>query len=124
MAVEVSVSAEVDTVEVKQVVTNRSRVRAVAFNFDRSQCLAVIAFGTGEQENFIEKAREHWLLRGDFYLNAVSGAPVGDSSAEVLFNGIGGVVQAIQQTEGLKASLLASGELEMADAFAAMRLFD
>lgn len=111
MALEVNATNQVEVAEPKVVATDKTRIRKVLFDFDDTTALANVSFGSGDP--FVAKSSELWFLSGPFYETAITTAPTGSTSAEVLLTAVGEVVVQIQETNGLKDQLIASGELKI-----------
>lgn len=111
MALEVQATNQVEVSQPTVVQTDKARIRGVFFDFDNTNALASVAFGTGDP--FEEKARELWALSGTYYETEISTPPNGSTAAEVLLTAVAGVVAKIQSTPGLKDQLVESGELKI-----------
>ena len=122
MALIVPVAASATATKQEVVETDAIRVRRVLFDLDQTACIAVVCFGTGGEDDFVEVDREYWFLRGEFYKESISVPPTGTTSAEVTLTGIYGVINAVQADPSKKFELLGRGELEIVEPLALLSL--
>ena len=59
--------------------------------------------------------RERWMVTGDFYNQLMSGEPDGETFDDLLINGSVSLIQLVQGTEGMRDSLIASGQLVVSE---------
>lgn len=57
--------------------------------------------------------REYWVVKGAALSQALGAAPAGTSLLGALRNGLETLVAQVEQTEGLKDSLIATGQIEL-----------
>lgn len=110
---EFSTPKTIEVREAKQVAVDKARVDAFAVDRLRSQILVEVSFGSGTP--FKAQDRELWLITGDFYDFIINATPNGDTLGERLNNGSVSLIKLVQETEGRRDQLIASGELKVSN---------
>lgn len=106
----VDISSTVTKKRLVQVDLVEAKVTDAYFIMSRDRVVLSIDFITPEGK--IGK-REHWRVKGDALNRALGDAPVGTSLLGALGKGLNDIVDRVENTEGLKDQLVATGELKI-----------
>lgn len=107
MALDITVSGEVEATTTAMVTTNNIRVAGVYFDFINSASFASIEYGNGVGDDFVPMKQETWKLSGDYY------ASKNKELAPVLLGKIDEVTLSIQGDTAVKDALIYIGELKV-----------
>lgn len=116
MSVEINTNQSVDISEPKTVVADKIRIDTTLNNFEDGNnfAMALVKFGTMVDDQFKTLRQEAWFLQGDFY-DQNKGPDVSGPLDEVFRQGCANLINAIQNTDGLKQSLIDSGQLVISE---------
>lgn len=94
-----------------EVVTDKVEIESVTINFKLRKAFAYISFGIEQDGEFKPMKNELWVLQNDFYDTNLDGSDM----SEMFRQNSAGIVQNIQNTEGVKDALIASNSLVLSN---------
>jgi len=111
MSVEINANESIEVSAPTTIVANKIRVSKVLLDFENVSAMANISFGVFEDDVFTAKKQELWYLTGSFFEDNKDAVTSGGGVDDEVKTACAGLINAIQNTPGLKASLLASKQL-------------
>jgi len=113
MALETDVSGTVNEVKTVSTATTKVRVRSVWFYYEAQVAILELSLGNVVNGDFVPVSTELWTLKGPDFVSVMTGAPNGNTSANVIRNLLVQMVTFIQGNSVKKQELLASGDLHV-----------